>query len=109
MVDEFYIKRGDTRPSIGGYCRDSLGNPVSLSGASVKFNMYIKGSAPKVNASATIADQNSGRVRYDWSAEDTDTAGTYYAEFQVTFSSGKIETYPNDSFIIIHITEDVAN
>lgn len=48
-------------------------------------------------------------VRYDWIAGDTDTAGTFEAEFEVTYSDSTIETFPNDGTnIAIKITPEIA-
>lgn len=102
MATKFYIKQNDTKPSITAQLL-SDGSAVDLTGATVKFHM-----GSTIDAAATITDAATGNVRYDWASGDTATAGTYNAEFEVTFSDGKIETFPNDEYLLIVITEEVA-
>ena len=102
MATTFYIKQNDTKPSLAAQLL-SDGSAVDLTGATVKFHM-----GSSVDAAATIVDAATGNVRYDWSAADTTTSGTFNAEFEVTFSDGTIETFPNDEHLHIVITEEVA-
>ena len=60
------------------------------------------------NGSVTTVSSTSGRVKYSFSAADTDTAGNFDGEFEVTFVGGQVETFPNDGFIKVIITDDVA-
>mgnify|MGYP006407694959 FL=1 len=64
----------------------------------------------KVNgAAATIVGSAvNGRVRYDWTASNTDTADVYEGEFEVTYSGGKVQSFPGEEYIIINIGDDVA-
>lgn len=100
MASEFYIKRNDTLPPIEERLSDATG-PISLTGHTVKFIMR-KGAIIKVEAAAVPdPDQvnRKGYVKYNWSGVtgDTDTAGTYEAEWEVTFSGGAGKaTFPND-------------
>ncbi len=62
----------------------------------------------KVDAPAVIEDADNGIVYYSWDAADTDTIGSYEAEFEVTFTGGEIETFPNNRYIEVEITDDIA-
>lgn len=110
MSDEqFYIKRNDTSPSIQRTLLDASGTAITLSGATVRFHMRSRADgSTKTDEAATIVDAGNGIVKYDWVAGDTDTAGTYDAEFEVTYADTTIETFPNSGFIDIIVMEDVA-
>lgn len=104
----FYIKKGDTSPSLLVSLTPS---DVDITGATVVFNLRARGSAAtKVDRAAAVIVSPSGpaQLRYDWLAGDTDTAGDYEAEFEVTRGDGSIETFPNDGNIEIRITGDIA-
>lgn len=105
----FYLKQNDTSPAMLATLQDANGTAVNLTAATVRLHMRAIGATQtKVNASATLVDPNNGIVRYNWSASDTNTVGQFQAEFQVTYADGKIETFPNDSYIPVEITDDIA-
>lgn len=107
MRDTFYLKKGDTSPSlVYALSPDS----VDLTGATVVFNMRLYGGANKVNRAAAVIVTATGTptVRYDWQAANVDTAGFYEAEFEVTYAGGSVETFPNSDFIRVQITGDIA-
>lgn len=106
---DFTIKRNDTSKKIEATLKDVNKVAVDLTGATVRFHMRKKadGSA-KVGAGATIVVAASGTVEYSWLAADTDATGIYEAEWQVTFSGGLIETFPNGGYIEVEVKEDVA-
>jgi len=105
----FYIKRGDTSPSILMKCEDGQGNAVDISDASARFHMSRLGSSvAKVDAPASIIDAANGLVRYDWVSDDTDTSGPYWCEVEVSFLNGDVETFPNNSYERIDIKDDLA-
>ena len=58
--------------------------------------------------SVTTVSSTAGQVKYSFSVEDTDTSGNLDGEFQVTFVGGQVETFPNDGYIKVIITDDVA-
>lgn len=107
MRDTFYLKKGDTSPSLI-YALDPAS--VVLTGATVRFNMRLSGGATKVSRAAAVIVTATGTptVQYNWQAADTDTAGFYEAEFEVTYAGGAVETFPNSDFIRVQITGDIA-
>lgn len=105
----FYIKQNDTRPIITATLIDGDGSTVNLDGASVAFKMRKVGATSStVDAAATVADAAKGKVTYTWLAADTSTVGEYEGEFQVTYAGGGIQTFPNNKYIDIEITDDIA-
>lgn len=107
-MDKFYLKRGDTSPSLAFALEPAT---TVLSGASVVFNMRDRAAGTvKVSraAAAIVTATGTPTVRYDWAAADTDTAGTYDAEFEVTYSDLTVETFPNSSNITVVISGDIA-
>ena len=105
----FTIKQNDTSPQIAATLQDGDGSAIDLTSATVKFHMKKIGAATAtVDANATILNANTGSVKYAWVSPDTATAGSFLAEFEVTYTNGGIETFPNDQSIAILITEDLA-
>ena len=106
----FYIKQNDTRPELDVFLRDDKDRTINVTGAPVKFNMrnasdnVVKDSL----GSVTTVSSTAGRVKYSFSSADTDTSGNFDGEFQVTFVGGQVETFPNDGYIKVIITDDVA-
>lgn len=88
---------------------DSAGNPVNLTGASVRFLMRSdEASTPKVAAAAAIVGAaTNGEVRYTWVVNDLDTPGVYRAEWEVTYAGGAKETFPADGYIPVVIRPDL--
>ena len=103
----FSIRKNDTSPSLQALLKDADSNPIDLTGANVRFHMKAIGGAIKVDAAMTIVDQNNGTVRYDWNTGDTDTVGTYEVEFEVTYSDGAIETFPNKGSLALNVTKEL--
>ena len=105
---DFSIKSHDRLPSIKATLSGGGGQPLDLTGATVTFIMRNKsGGAPKVNAAAVVVDAAAGSVRYDWLATDTDIAGSYQAEWQITWSDGKQQTAPTLSYHTVDVLADL--
>lgn len=96
----FYIKRGDTAPALR-YAL--LPETVDLTGASVVFVMDGLGRAP-----ARVIEAAPPVVQYHWEPGDTDRSGVRRAEFEVTYSDGRIETFPNGGYLLVSIVEDLG-
>ena len=103
----FIIKRNATSPSLAGTATDSNDASIDISGATVRFHMLDTDGNTVVDAAATIASGPAGTMRYDWAAADTDVAGGFRGECEVTYADGTIETFPNTSYIPIRIYEDL--
>ena len=108
----FTIKRGDLLPAITLAGTYSDGTPIDFSDATTpEFHMRLASAAdlstPKIDAAATIVDGPGGIIRYQWAGTDTDTAGIYTAEFEVTKSGRKL-SIPSATKLTVRIVEDIA-
>jgi hypothetical protein len=107
----FQLKEGDTSPAIKFQLLGSDGSGVNITGAEVRFIM-ADGSTTVVDDDTTgnvkITDAATGKVRYDWQQGDTSDSGIYEAEWEVTYTDGTVETFPNSENIIIRIAPDLA-
>jgi hypothetical protein len=101
------IKRNDTLPVVDATLYGGDGNPINLSGATVRFLVATPDGTLVVDGAASVIDAANGKVRYAWAPADTKTSGTFRAEFQITFGDGSILTVPNDSYIPVRIVEDL--
>ena len=111
MAERYYIKQGDYGQTITATCKDSAGTAVDISAAAeVRFHMGAEGSTATVDAAATNLDTGAGtrgQVSYTFVDGDTDDAGDYRAEFEVTWATAVI-TFPNDSYITVKVSDEVA-
>lgn len=106
-----YMNQNDTGPDLRVVIKGADGVATDLTNASsVVFHMrLVNGTTLKVNASATIETAASGIVRYVWQSGDCDTVGLYDAEFQVTWTDGKVWTYPNvPNSLRVYVKEEVG-
>ena len=110
----FNIKQNDQRPLFVVVLKDNFGEVgeavVDLTTAtSAVFNMRnASGGSIAINrAAAVITSAASGMITYSWGTADLDTAGTYEAEIEITWNDGKKETFPNDSYWEVIVTEDI--
>ena len=89
--------------------RDGYGNPVDLTGATVRFIMRKYGASTPTVATAgeVVPPATNGEVRYEWVAGDLDIPGLYLAEWEVTYAADEIETFPADGYIHVWVREDL--
>lgn len=103
------MKAGDTgSPLVVQILNKSDYEPVDLTGASVDFRMFKINDddtvTTLVDASATVeTPETEGTITYNWAAGDTDIAGNHKAQFEITFSGGRVETFPSSGYIEINI------
>lgn len=114
-IPTFPMKRNDTDPAyrVQLYDIDENGTQTVANlgiGSSVVFNMTpLAGGPAKVDrGTVTINDAASGDVEYRWQSGDTNEAGVFRTEFEVTFSNGRRRTYPREGYGKIKIDEDLG-
>lgn len=108
MSDTLTLKRGDTSPALAYALQPTT---INLTSATVVFNMRNKSTGTvKINrgAATVVTATGSPTLGYLWLAADTDTAGVYEGEFEVTYADTTKQTFPADGFITIVVTPDIA-
>lgn len=94
------IKRGDTAPAL----RYAFPAGVDLTDATVAFIMSPRPGGPSVVvAPAAVITAVPPVAEYTWSQGDTDTDGSYYAEFEVSFADGRVQRFPSSGYLRIDI------
>lgn len=105
------LKRNDTNVLPRALLQDETGAVINLTGCTVRYSLLnVRLRTLKVNrASATLADQAiaPGEVYYTLVAGDVDTSGTYQEEWEVTYGSGKKETFPTGEAQMVRIVDDL--
>lgn len=104
------MKRGDLEPAIPSTLStelDGVITPIDLTACTVKFIMKSR-TAVVISAAAVIVDAVNGKVRYDWIAGDTNIAGTYFAEWEITKPGSRPMTAPGEGFITVYINPDLG-
>jgi hypothetical protein len=113
---DFVIKRNDTASRLQSTLANSGGTAVSIQNANILFKMApISGGTLAAAGTATIDQVGDGsgtagamgQVHYDWTASATSQTGLYAGEWQVTFASGLVQTFPNGDPMLISITKDL--
>jgi hypothetical protein len=108
MRNTFTIKQGDTGPRL--LCALTPSDIV-LTGASVVFSMRSRASGAVIvnrQSAVIVTETGTPTVAYDWQPGDTATAELCDAEFEVTYTGGAVETFPNNSYITVVVTDDIA-
>lgn len=113
MVTSNTYKRNDTGPPVSIVCLDG-DSPIDLTNAtSARFLMGQVNAAGvstiKVQGTAAIAtDKTTGTVTYNWVVGDLDTVGTYSAEVEITWTTGKKQTFPAANYLTILVVADIG-
>ena len=102
------IKRGDARSAIKATLIEADGSGADLSGATVRFIAADYCGKVLIDRRAQILDALGGQVLVVLEAADVGVAGTYRAEFEVTYSDGRKQTYPNNCYLTIEILPDLG-
>lgn len=95
------LKQNDTGLGLKGTLLNGNG-PVDLTGANVLFLM------DKFIIYPEVIDAANGQILVVFEKEHTLSPGIFKAEFEVQFSDGRIETFPNDDYLKIKIMNDLG-
>jgi hypothetical protein len=113
---DFTIKQNDTASRLQSTLTNSGGTAVSIQNATILFKMApIAGGTLTAAGTATIDQVGDGsgtagamgQLHYDWTASASSQAGLYAGEWQVTFASGIVQTFPNGDPMLISIPADL--
>ena len=92
------IHAGDLTPPITGtLLLADRTTPQNLTGATVTLEVTsaVSGAVVFTGRPVTLVDALNGKVRYDWQAGDTATAGRYEGRFHVVYADATPGTFPN--------------
>jgi hypothetical protein len=106
---DFRLKTGDNASIISSYLENSGGTAVSVAAATVLFKTApISGGTLTFGGTATIdGSGTAGHVSYAWPTGGFSTSGLYLAEWEVTYSTGTVQSFPNDGYLTILVTDDL--
>lgn len=107
----FIIKRHDRLPVLRLTLLDDE-TPVDLTNAAATRLLISNLAGLKVDqpmVKLTQVGDTLGQVEYAWQAGDTDTAGTFNAEVEVTWPGGARQTFPANGYFRVRVTKDLNN
>jgi hypothetical protein len=110
----FNIKRNDLRPYLPAQFFQPNGvDPLPLDQAlAVNIVVSPKGAAPedppKFKKACVITDALAGQIEYRWSGTDTDTAGDFSYEFEISWPNAEPQTIPADAYLDLVIVDDLG-
>jgi hypothetical protein len=113
MTGTFTIGEGDTSPNLKTRLKkqteDGVESVTLEAGDSVDFYMadLDDGSVKVDGKSAEVVNASDGVVKYDWDSGDTDVISQFAGEFEVAYSDGSTETFPNDGHITVNVTDTI--
>ena len=108
MTAPFYMKTGDTAPSLILKLTNPDGSDPNLLGATGVFTMAGPTGALIVNRRPVTLDNTAKTATHLWQSTDTTTPGICMAEVEITFPDASKMTYPNDGNLAIMVVADLA-
>lgn len=110
MTAKLRLKRNDLQPYYYAQVKDAAGNPVDLTAAAIVCTMRATDGTLKIerqSAGISITEAANGKFEYRWQSGDTDMAGKYFIEFEITPQSGGKFTVPADSSAVVLVTDSL--
>ena len=88
VLKDFYIKKNDLQPYYYAQVKDAAGAVVDITGATVRVTLKLAGASTlkidRATTGITVTDAANGKFQYAWQFGDTNTAGTYHIEFEIS-------------------------
>lgn len=106
MSADVSITQGDLAPSFSQQLSYPDGTLPDLTGASVWLRYRpLNGDVTNevLGVAVVVGTPTNGNVRYDWATPDTATPGVLLADWKVQLASGKVESFPPDSYLRIKV------
>lgn len=104
----FSIKKGDTLPVFSVTLQFANGSPIDLTSGSVFLHLGSFASfAPTFSGACEITSATDGKAEYRWSGNgaDTNTTGTFWAEFKAIWTGSQL-TLPSNHSLKLRVFED---
>lgn len=103
------IKRNDTRPYFPATLVFDNGSVAPITGASIRFIARRRSDGQtKIDGAAVITDDAAGEVEYRFTTTDTDEAGAFDCEWEVTYADFTVQTFPTRGFDRLKVLGDLA-
>ncbi len=102
----YYAAQNDRRPDLIMVLKD-INGAVDLT-ASTAVEVFVDfPSAIKKYTATKDPDQitNKGRISYSYAASDIPDAGEHRMRTRVTWAAGVYETFPNNTYDVLSVTE----
>lgn len=96
------IKRGDTRNAIQATLRKN-GQSVNLTDCNVRFLM-----SNGIEGFTVVTNAENGELFYSLEKSAVEKSGIFHYEFEVQYPDGRVETFPNDGYLKLHIKQDLG-
>lgn len=103
---EFIVKRKDNKTAMQCTLLNKYQDLLDLTGCTAKFVMRTR-TDKFVEKTCTLTDAKNGSLIVVFSESDLNEVGVHRAHIVVTFSDGRKETFPNDSYIDVKIFDDL--
>lgn len=108
MID-FVLKKGDKLPVLRAVFLNDGGSPMNISGCSILFKYKLReDDSLIISRTAIVEDPLNGIAQYVWTTEDTSSLGVYIGEFIITFPSGKEVTFPEDTYLVFEVIDNIS-
>lgn len=95
----FYLKEGDTSPTLEATLRNPDGTPADVSNADVTIRVAEpRGGATLFTDTVDVISGSEGKVAYTFKERDVEKQGRYRLDFHTQIVNDGGESYPNSGY-----------